>query len=96
MSCLHTISRSPSQGLLQTCASVLQAGDAVLFIEDGVYHCLQYDPWPALHSQVKIFGLSEDIQARGLLSGCSSAIEIVNYDRFVALCCEHNKVVSWF
>ena len=96
MSCLHTISQSPQQELLLTCSTVLQAGDAVLFLEDGVYHCMQYAAWPALDPAVKLFGLHADMHARGVLSRNSQALEVVDYNGFVALCAEYDKVVSWF
>ena len=96
MSSLHTINRSPSRGLLDTCASILQQGDAVLFIEDGVYHCLQQDGWPDLPSGVSVYSLKEDMCARGILDRNSTSAESISYDRFVELCCEYDKTVSWF
>jgi tRNA 2-thiouridine synthesizing protein B len=96
MSCLHTISQSPKQELLQTCATVLQAGDAVLFLEDGVYHCMHYADWPPLDRAVHVYGLHADMQARGVLSRSPKTIEVVDYNGFVALCAEYDKVVSWF
>jgi len=96
MSCLHSVSRSPSHRLVDTCASLLRPGDAIIFIEDGCFHCLQV----SLIKQVdiKLYYLEADMQARGLgasnINGAKS--EIVDYDRFVDLCCEHDKLVNWF
>lgn len=39
MSSLHTISRSPQHELLEACLKVINPGDEILFIEDGVYYC---------------------------------------------------------
>lgn len=96
MTCLHTISRSPASKLLQSCASLLKDGDAVLFIEDGVYHCLQFEPWPEIAAEIHVFSLREDMHARAVLDRNVSPAESVNLDRFVQLCCEYDKVVSWF
>ena len=59
MSCLHTISRSPDSKLLGSCLKVINDDDAILFIEDGVYHCLSLIDLPAIIDTVKIYGLRE-------------------------------------
>ena len=96
MSSLHTINRSPSKGLLETCASVLTQGDAVLFIEDGVYYCMQQDCWPDLLADVSVFSLREDMCARGILDRNATSAKLIGYEQFVELCCEYDKTVSWF
>ena len=96
MSILHTISRSPSSALLASCASLLRKGDGVLFIEDGIYHCTDGASLSAIDSQVKLYALREDLMARGLIDKNTAEAETVNYDGFVQLCCEYDKVVSWF
>lgn len=96
MSILHTISRSPSSTLLASCASLLENGDGVLFIEDGVYHCTNNSSLSAIESQVKLYALREDLTARGVIDKNTAKAETINYDDFVQLCCEYDKVVSWF
>lgn len=96
MSILHTISRSPSCALLSSCTSLLEDGDGVLFIEDGIYHCADGSDFSAIQAQVKLYALSEDLIARGMLDRNEDKTETVNYDGFVRLCCEYDKVVSWF
>ena len=61
MSCLHTINRSPDYKLLESCLKVINADDAILFIEDGVYHCLSLSDLPAIIETVKVYGLREDM-----------------------------------
>ena len=39
MSTLHTISKSPKSQLLSECLPLVNKGDGILFIEDGVYYC---------------------------------------------------------
>ncbi|NQV70223.1 MAG: sulfurtransferase complex subunit TusB [Pseudohongiella sp.] len=96
MTILHTISRSPSSALLASCASLLASGDAVLFIEDGIYHCSDNKALSAIEALVKLYVLREDLMARGMLGKNLADAEIVGYDAFVELCCEYDKVVSWF
>mgnify|MGYP000499359980 CR=1 FL=1 len=100
MSCLHTINRSPKSGLLESCLSVIQKGDAILFIEDGVYHCTDtLAPKltrQTLDNSVHLYALREDLIARALLLRIPDYITTANYQRFVELSCEHDKVVSWF
>ena len=96
MSCLHTISRSPDSKLLGSCLKVINDDDAILFIEDGVYHCLSLIDLPAIIDTVKIYGLREDMLARATLSKTVDRVEVIDTARFVELSCEHYKVVSWF
>jgi len=96
MSCLHTISRSPDSKLLGSCLKVINDDDAILFIEDGVYHCLSLIDLPAIIETVKIYGLREDMLARATLSKTVDRVEVIDTARFVELSCEHYKVVSWF
>jgi tRNA 2-thiouridine synthesizing protein B len=96
MSSLHTINRSPDSKLLKSCLKVINADDAILFIEDGVYHCVSLVNLTAIIETVQVYGLREDMLARATLSKTADRVEIVDTTRFVELCCEHGKVVSWF
>lgn len=96
MSTLHTLSRSPNSGLLADCLKTLGKGDSILFIEDGVYHCLQAEYLQPIPERVKLFALREDLQARGLVDRLPDAVDSVNTKRFVSLCCDHDKVMNWF
>lgn len=96
MSTLHTIARSPRSSLLSSCQGVLNQGDAILFIEDGVYYCLDNDALAALPRSCRVFALREDIQARGLAARLPAGVERVSTKKFVGLCCDFDKVVNWF
>ncbi len=96
MSCLHTINKSPENNLLKSCLNVVCSGDAILFIEDGVYHCASLVELQAIQDTVKVYGLREDMLARATLVRTMDSVEIVDTARFIELCCEHDKVVSWF
>jgi tRNA 2-thiouridine synthesizing protein B len=96
MSCLHTINRSPDSNLLESCIKVVNAGDAILFIEDGVYHCASLANLQTIVETVRVYGLREDMLARATLPKTAERVEAIDTNQFVELCCEHDKVVSWF
>ena len=96
MSVLYTINRSPSSALLASCTPLLAEGDGILFIEDGIYYCSQTSAITAIDDQVKLYALEEDLIARGMLDRNTAIPETVNVEGFVQLCCDYDKVVSWF
>lgn len=96
MSTLHTVNSSPASSLLASCASVVRQGDGVLFIEDGIYHCVNAALLKNIPKGVALFVLKEDMLARGVLENKTESVELVDYDRFVELCCDFDKIVSWF
>jgi len=96
MSTLHTINGSPTSALAQQFLAAISSGDAVLFLEDGVYHTQsQFLPAP-LPENVKLYGLREDCTARAVLEKVDAKVNLINYADFVALSCEHDRVISWF
>ena len=96
MTTLHTISKSPSSGLLETCTPILKAGDCVLFIEDGVYHCLNSSQLFDAKNGIKYLALSEDAEARGLKNKLNPLLNTVDTAGYVELCVRFDKVVNWF
>lgn len=96
MSTLHTIARSPHSKLLASCLQLLGQKDAILFIEDGVFHCLQADCLASVPETCKLFALREDLAARGLQDKKQGVVESVSTRTFVDLCCRYDKVVNWF
>jgi tRNA 2-thiouridine synthesizing protein B len=96
MSILHTISKPPGSGLFESCNSLLKAGDCVLFIEDGAYHCLDGSPIFNTNADVKFSVLVEDAQARGLVGRLSPSVATTDTSGFVELCVRFEKIVNWF
>lgn len=96
MSSLHTITKGPDVNLLSSCASLLQSGDAILFLEDGVYHCAARDELVDSVGKVALYCLKEDLRARGVMGKIDTAIKAIDYAEFVELCTQHDRVVSWF
>ncbi len=96
MSALHTLNKSPDSQLLKSCLAVINDGDAIVFIEDGIYHCSSALAIESIGEATRVYGLREDMLARATLARIDDSVEIIDTARFVALCCEHDKVVSWF
>lgn len=96
MSCLHTISRSPKHALLPACLKVINPGDSILFIEDGVYHCSDSELLSSISRDNVVYALREDLVARGLRDKQDARVEVVGYHKFVELTIQHSKTVSWF
>lgn len=96
MSTLHTISRSPASGLFDSCVAIARPGDGLLFVEDGAYYSVTAASIDNLQQGISVFVLKEDVLARGLQDKIIEHIEVIDYDKFVELCCEFDKVVSWF
>ncbi len=96
---LHILNRPPAdRQCLASCLDALSSHDALLLIEDGVYHCLQghADNFDALPEGVSLYALGPDVEARGLGKILNSAFSLVDDAGFVQLCCDQDKVVSWF
>lgn len=96
MSTLHTISKSPKSQLLSECLPLVNKGDGILFIEDGVYYCANSKVSDDFESDVTWYGLKEDLDARGLKLDDIKTIKIINYQIFVEMCEEFDKVINWF
>lgn len=89
---LHLIQRSPfSSTTLSDCLNIVGDKDSLLFMQDGVY--IQNHPnLPSINNSV--YFLQDDIEARGLRVG--SIGKSINYQEFVQLCTQHEKVISWY
>ena len=96
MSTLHTISKSPAKGLLSSCAPLLKQGDALMLLEDGVYYSFQNELDDLLAKGFEVYCLSEDLLARGPADKNLAESKLLDYEGFVDLCCEHDKLVNWF
>ena len=95
MSALHTISGSPSSGLLDSCLKLICPGDGILFIQDGVYYGCPPYLLDCVSQDNALFALREDLLARGVLSKLAEQIDPVGYGRFVELTVDYDKVISW-
>ena len=101
MAQLHIVNKSPFEHTaLSSCLRLAKEGAGVLLIEDGIYAALQGSPCSdslknAL-GDVSVYALAPDMRARGI--GEDRAIEgvtFVDYEGFVRLTTEYDKVNSW-
>ena len=95
---LHTINKSPhSHSALADCLRVCGEHGVILLIEDGVYAALTGNVWlKALSAAGAVYALAPDVAARGLENRIAEGIQLVDYDGFVRLCCEHPSMQSWY
>ena len=100
MSTLHIVSRSPwCNPAFEQCLRVVRAGDALLLAGDGVNAALPHsEPSRALAGLaggIRVHALEDDCTLRGLHT-LAGGVRRIDYQEFVALCCEHSRSVSWF
>lgn len=97
MRTLHTVNKSPfEKSSLASCIRLMQPGSTVLLIEDAVFAAqAEVVIRPAL-DKGRVFCLEPDYVARGLDSSQPvEGIELVDYEGFVALAVEHDRVQAW-
>lgn len=101
MPILHIINKSPyDRTSLDTCLRLARDDAAILLIEDGVYavrkNAAAADKLQAAAGKHKIYALEPDLQARGLdAENTIDGISLVDYDGFVELATEYDKLQSW-
>lgn len=101
MSTLHTINKSPfDRNSFGSCMRVISDGDAILFIEDGVYAATAgtsfSDAVKAATNSHTVYVLGPDLSARGMSNdSVVEGINVVDYEGFVDLVVEHDKTNSW-
>ena len=98
---LHTVNKSPSQSnCLSSCLRVAPQDGALLLLEDGVYAATQNTETSDLISTAlinrKVFALTSDVKARGLLERLIPGIDLVDYQGFVKLTEQYDTVQSWY
>lgn len=97
---LHTVNKSPhSHNTLEQCLRLCMPNSAVLLIEDGVLagkKGTHYEELLADSHGVLFYALKADVEARGLASGFSDTITLIDDAGFVALVTQYDTVQSWF
>lgn len=93
---LHIISKSPfTSSALTDCSASCAGGDVILLIEDGVYAALEVQaPQLAQAAASAVYCLKSDATARGI--DIAPGVNAIDEAQWVALCAEHNPIVSWF
>ena len=101
MAILHTVNKSPfEKSSLETCLGYALEGSTVLLIEDGVYAAIDGGAAAAAvreaMQRVRVCVLDPDVRARGIAGEkLIDGVARVDYDGFVDLVVEHDKVQSW-
>ena len=100
---LHTINQSPFESnLLPSCLRLATAGDVLVLIENGVYAAQAHNPHAEnlqqtiFESQIKVYALQSDLQARGIQDDITANIHPISYEQFVDLVVAHHPVQAWF
>ena len=101
MSVLHIVNKSPfERNSLDTCLRLALANSSILLIEDGIYAAQAGTACAERVLQAlgkhRIYVLEPDLRARGIgAERTIDGIELVDYDGFVRLTTEHEKLQSW-
>jgi sulfur relay protein TusB/DsrH len=97
-SCLHLVAGAGREAL-EDCVSRCAPGDALLFLDAGVLHLLQYANGcaaTALATAAEAHYLVADLQARGLLE-LARRLEVSGVDdtTFCELLAAHDHCLTW-
>ena len=98
MSILHLVNKSPYDGSnLDTATSIMKDGDTLLLIEDGVYGAIKNSKAAGLlEGRNNISVLGPDLAARGIGEDkLIDGVNVVDYNGFVDLVADNDKVQSW-
>ncbi len=100
---LHICNKSPTENsALRSCLAVASIGEghAVLLIENAVYAVLpaiaQSLQLQATSSNTRLYALTDDLQARGLVPLAVDYVTPIDYAEFVQLCVTHKNSHSWY
>ena len=94
---LHLVNKSPYDGSnLNTAASIMKNGDALLLIEDGVYGAVKNGKGAALLNGHTVSVLGPDLAARGISEDkLVDGVNVIDYAGFVDLVEANDTVQSW-
>jgi tRNA 2-thiouridine synthesizing protein B len=94
---LYTLLHSPWQCDFDSLMLLLQEGDDLLLLQDGVTAALEGSQMlmKLSASSAKVWVLEEDVAARGLVEQISTKVARLDYTGFVALTVKHQQQVAW-
>ncbi len=101
MSILHTVNKSPyEKNSLESCLRYAKKGSALLLIEDAVYAVLKgsavEEDLTKILDEINLYCLKPDLKARGFSSAkVIEGVKLVDYEGFVDLTVEYDKVQAW-
>lgn len=94
---LYTLLHSPWQCDIESLLLLLQEGDDLLLLQDGVTAALEGGEMllKLMASPATVWALEEDVVARGLSAQISTKVAPLDYNGFVALTMKHLQQVAW-
>ena len=101
MSVLHIVNKSPyDRNSLDACLRLARTDSSILLIEDGIYaaqkNAAAAEKLQQALGKHRIYALEPDLKARGIDSDkVLDGVSLVDYDGFVELTIEHDKLQSW-
>ena len=100
MSTLHTVNKSSyERNSLEACVRLAAKGSSVIMIEDGVYSAISGGNKASVIENAKdltFYVLGPDLKARGIDEGrLINGVKVVDYNGFVELTVNNEKVNSW-
>ena len=101
MPVLHIVNKSPyDRNSLDACLRLAKADSSILLIEDGIYAVQKNSAAAEKMQQAlnnhRVYALEPDLKARGISAdNMLDGISLVDYDGFVQLTTEHDKLQSW-
>jgi len=101
MSVLHIVNKSPfERNSLDACLRLALADSSILLIEDGIYAAqaggAMAEKITRALADHRVYALEPDLKARGIGADRTiDGIRLVDYDGFVKLTTEHDKLQSW-
>ena len=99
MASLHTLNKTASASCFRQCLQACDSDSSLLLIEDGVYAAVDAtDAYRDLCdcSATALYALADDVEARGIGSKIGARVQLIDYNRFVELCCQHQPVITWY
>jgi sulfur transfer complex TusBCD TusB component (DsrH family) len=92
---LHLVLRAGS-GAFESCRTCCTAGDAVLFLDDGVRQLLLGEPGRLLPPGVAVHYSLPDLKARGLVDAASKMnARTLSDDEFSVMLQQYDDCLSW-
>jgi len=97
MAMLHLVNKSPYDTCsLNTAATIMQEGDRLLLLEDGVYGAIKAGKSAGLLSGLQVSVLGPDLAARGISQDkLVDGVDVIDYAGFVDLVEANDRVQSW-
>lgn len=92
---LHLV-LTAGEGAFDPCRKLCQAGDSVVFIDNGVRQLLLGEPGKRLPPGVAVYYSQPDLEARGLLGAAEAAhVRTLADSEFTDLLKAHRHCLSW-